>query len=109
MIWVFITFQLLFDAIMMVFFVAYLFRRREEQPSSSASSPLWQDELLSTLGQLLEILNERFPQRASNLAADHSREERAAVSRERRSLPGERLLISSLAEKLERAGGGKAG
>ncbi len=104
MIWVFVIFQLLFDAVVITFLLAYLFRQKEENPSS-ASPQVWQEEILSTLAQLVEALNERVPQRASTLAAIHSREEHATVSRERGILPGERLLISSLAEKRERARG----
>ena len=107
MLWVFVTFQVFFDLVVIVFLLASL-RRKEPATQMVESTPAWHEELLSTLDHLLHALNEKLPQRASLPevvpAEERLLEEQKSTRRERGQLPGERLLISSLAEKRERAG-----
>src|SRR3990172_602156 len=107
MLWVFATFQILFDLVVVVFLLASL-RRKEPATQMVESAPVWRDELSSTLDQLLHALNERLPNHATLPEVMRGEErpfgEHKGARRERGALPGERLLISSLAEKRERAG-----
>jgi hypothetical protein len=109
MLWVVATFQVLFDLVVVFFLLASL-RRKEPATVMVESTPVWHEEVLSTLDQLLHALNEKLPHRASlpEVIGGEERlfEEHKGARRERGQLPGERLLISSLAEKRERAGRG---
>ena len=108
MLWVFVTFQILFDLVVVFFLLASL-RRKEPDTVKVESTPAWHEELLSTLDQLLHVLNGKLPQRASLSevvgGGERLPEEQKSARPQRGLLPGERLLISSLAEKRERAGG----
>lgn len=107
MLWVFVTFQILFDLVVVFFLLASL-RRKEPDTVMVESTPAWHEELLSTLDQLLHALNGKLPQRASLsevVRGERLPEEQKSARPQRGLLPGERLLISSLAEKRERAGG----
>jgi len=106
MLWVFVTFQILFDLVVVSFLLASL-RRKEPTTLTAQPTQAWHDELLSTLDQLLRTMNEKLPTR-TGLSEAVLGEERLpggqqSIRRERGQLPGERLLISSLAEKRERA------
>ena len=106
MLWVFMTFQMLFDLVVIVFLLAALFQRRAAAVTPVEAPPAWQEELVSSLADLNSALNERLPQGAAPPARTVREEETKAPRLDRRELPGERLLISSLALKRARAGEG---
>lgn len=103
MLWVFMTFQILFDLVVIVFLLAHLLKRRAPAVTPVEAPPAWQEELVSSLAELTSALNERLPAPPARTVRE---EETKPPRLERRELPGERLLISSLALKRARAGEG---
>jgi hypothetical protein len=98
MIWLLVGFQLLFDFGVFLFLLVLFARLRDLRPTESRETPPpWQEELLSTLDQLLHALADRLPPPAL------PREVAARGPGHLSLLPGEENLASRLDDKRRRS------